>query len=94
MNHGWAWQTPLRGEEHLGYVYSSDHSLDNEVEEEFLKAFDNLEILARIKFKSSRRHHFWNKNVAAIGNSYGFIEPLEATGIQLIINSIIELIRD
>ena len=91
VSRGWMWNTPLQGEQHIGYVYSSGFSQIDEIKKEMLEHYPDLEGLREIKFKSYRKHEFWCGNVVAVGNSYGFIEPLEATGIQLIINSILEL---
>jgi len=38
-----------------------------------------------VKFKSGRYENFWVGNVAAVGNAGGFVEPLEATALHVII---------
>jgi tryptophan halogenase len=38
-----------------------------------------------IKFPSGRYENFWVRNVAGIGNASGFVEPLEATALHMIV---------
>jgi tryptophan halogenase len=38
-----------------------------------------------VRFKSGRHETFWSGNVVAIGNAYGFVEPLESTAIHMVI---------
>ncbi|HRI16555.1 MAG TPA: FAD-dependent oxidoreductase [Verrucomicrobiota bacterium] len=86
MNAGWCWQID---HEHLinrGYVYSSAFLKDEEAREEFLRknskvAPDSTRV---VKFRSGRYERSWVGNVIAIGNSAGFVEPLEATALQVI----------
>ena len=51
------------------------------------------EDLRTINWDPCRIGKFWEGNVINIGLSGGFIEPLESTGIGLIINGI-ELLED
>jgi tryptophan halogenase len=46
-----------------------------------------------VKFRTGRHEHFWKGNVVAIGNSYGFVEPLESTGIQMILYENLGLLK-
>lgn len=84
MNAGWCWQI-----EHLtriirGYVYSSDFISDEEAEREFRQKNPKVESTRIIKFPSGRYDRSWVKNVVAIGNASGFVEPLEATSLAVI----------
>ena len=38
-----------------------------------------------IKFRSGRHEHIWKGNVVAMGNSYGFVEPLESTALHMLV---------
>jgi tryptophan halogenase len=46
-----------------------------------------------MKFNSGRRAEAWVKNVASVGLSFGFIEPLEATGLFSVITNIFRLLE-
>lgn len=84
MNNGWAWTIPQRDEDHLGYVYSSRFTSDEDAEAEFRRTYPGLGAVRRLRFRSGRHAEFIKGNVAAIGNSYGFVEPLESTGLFVI----------
>jgi flavin-dependent dehydrogenase len=81
---GWTWDIGLHSRRGVGYVYSSDHTSDDQAEA-VLKAYIGpaAEGLSprQLKFEAGFRKAQWVKNCVAIGLSAGFIEPLEATGI-------------
>ncbi|WP_035604155.1 tryptophan 7-halogenase [Haloferula sp. BvORR071] len=85
MDHGWSWQ--IEHEHHInrGYVYCSDMVSDDEAAEEFRrknpKAPDSPRI---VKFRSGCYRRMWVDNVVAVGNSGGFVEPLEATALMIV----------
>lgn len=85
MDHGWCWRTEFEHHVNRGYVYSSqfcdEETAINEVRAKNPDAGDNFNV---VKFPSGHRKRFWVKNVAAIGNAAGFVEPLEATNLQMI----------
>lgn len=88
LNCGWAWTIPLTSRIGNGYVYSSAHLTADEAEQE-LRAFtgvgDTPDIEARhLKMKVGRVTKHWESNCLAVGLSQGFIEPLEATALQLV----------
>ena len=85
MINGWCWNIPLRDSDHRGYVYCSDYCSEEEAVNEMKKRNPNMGEHRLIKFKSGRHEHFVRANVAAVGNSHGFVEPLESTGIHMII---------
>jgi tryptophan halogenase len=91
MNHGWAWGIPLRDSDHRGYVFSSKFCDEEEALKEMQEAYPGMGEHKTVRFRSGRHQHFWKGNVAAIGNSYAFVEPLESTGIHMIIQEIISL---
>lgn len=87
MNHGWAWRIPLRDRFGNGYVYSSQHCSSDQAETELRAKLDLLggEVPARhLKMRVGRLARSWDHNVLAVGLSQGFIEPLEATALLLI----------
>lgn len=87
LNCGWRWQIPLTHRTGNGYVYSSDHLNGNEAEEELRKVLGHkvLDAEARhLKMRVGRSQKHWEKNCLAVGLSQGFIEPLEATALQIV----------
>ncbi len=91
MQHGWCWGIPLRDSDHRGYVYSSAFCSDEEALAEMKRLNPEIGPTRLVKFCTGRRQHFWKGNVVAIGNAYGFVEPLESTGIHMIIQEIMDL---
>ena len=85
MNAGWCWQIEHERRVNRGYVYCSSFITDDEAEREFRAACPRVTGPARIvKFVSGRFERNWVKNVVAIGNASGFVEPLEATALGVI----------
>ena len=85
MDAGWAWQ--IEHEHHInrGYVYSSQAISDEAACEEFLRKNPKAPQSPRVvRFRSGRYRRMWVENVIAIGNSSGFVEPLEATALMTV----------
>ncbi len=85
MEAGWAWQ--IEHEHHInrGYVYCSQAISDEAACEEFLRKNPKAPKSPRVvKFRSGRYRRMWVENVIAIGNSSGFVEPLEATALMTV----------
>ena len=86
MDAGWSWQIEHRDFINRGYVYAAAFISDDEARAELARR--NPKISANdtrvVKFRSGRSARCWVKNVVAIGNASGFVEPLEATAIQVI----------
>lgn len=87
MNAGWCWQIEHEDRINRGYVYASDFISDDAAENEFRSANPRVEDTALVRFRSGRYERAWVRNVVAIGNSAGFVEPLEATAIAAICSS-------
>lgn len=87
-NAGWCWSTPQRTEDHKGYVFSSAFLSDAEAEAEMRSAVPGLGETRVLRFRAGRHGDFVRGNVAALGNAYGFVEPLESTAIHLLIRQI------
>ncbi|WP_143869772.1 tryptophan halogenase family protein [Catenovulum sediminis] len=86
MKAGWKWQIPLTTRIGNGYVYSSQYISDEAATTEFINSI-NTDLNAEtklLKFKLGRVNEHWCKNCVAVGLSQGFIEPLEATALFLI----------
>jgi tryptophan halogenase len=84
MNSGWCWQIEHERRVNRGYVYSSAFISDEEAEREFRAVAPLVGPTRIVKFVSGRYQRGWVKNVVAIGNSSGFVEPLEATALGVI----------
>lgn len=95
MSNGWCWNIPLRHEDHRGYVFSSDHCTDEQAYEELLLKNPSMTRDVKfIRFRSGRHTAFIIENIAAIGNAYSFVEPLESTGVHMIIDQVITLMNN
>lgn len=93
MDHGWCWNIPQIDEDHLGYVFSSRFCDTEQATVEFQTKKPGVHDLWTVRFRSGRHQDFVKGNVAAIGNSYGFVEPLESTAIFVICRECLLLAR-
>ncbi len=94
MDSGWAWQ--IEHEHHInrGYVYSSQAISDDDAAAEFKRKNPKVPESPRIvKFRSGRYRRLWVDNVVAVGNSGGFVEPLEATALMVVCGECHDLIE-
>lgn len=100
FSNGWAWRIPLSNRVGNGYVYSSAYQNKESAALELCHHLNvNIEDVdfKYLTMKVGRVESPWYKNCLAIGLSQGFIEPLEATALHLVQNSIeqfIELFED
>lgn len=85
MDAGWCWRIDHEHFINRGYVYSSRSISDDDARREFLSKNPKITADPRmVKFRSGRFQRSWVGNVIAMGNSAGFVEPLEATALQVI----------
>lgn len=87
MDAGWCWQIEHETQINRGYVYASDFISDDDAEAEFRRKNPKVTDTSSVRFRSGRFARAWVGNVIAIGNSAGFVEPLEATAIAVICSS-------
>lgn len=84
---GWAWKIPLTNRVGNGYVYSSRY-LDRDAAEKELRAhlgIGEADVPVRhLSMRVGRVEAPWTQNCLAVGLSQGFIEPLEATALHLV----------
>lgn len=85
MDAGWCWRIPVRGEDHRGYVHSSAFISEDRALAEMRAKNPDLREPWVVKFRSGRHRRFWAGNVVAVGNAYGFVEPLESTALHMVI---------
>ncbi|HEX3531201.1 MAG TPA: tryptophan halogenase family protein [Thermoanaerobaculia bacterium] len=88
MTAGWCWGTPQADADHRGYVYASAFLSDDEAEAEMRRANPGMGTARPVRFRAGRHEHFWDGNVVALGNAYGFVEPLESTALHMLIRQI------
>jgi tryptophan 7-halogenase len=88
---GWVWDIALSSRRGTGYVYSSQHSSDEQAEQvlrHYLKQTSRVDAdaasLRKLSFRPGYRQQFWHRNCLAIGMSGGFIEPLEASALVMV----------
>lgn len=86
MDAGWCWRIEHEDLINRGYVHASAFISEDEARAEFLRKNPKVppDKTWVVKFRSGRFRRVWADNVIAIGNASGFVEPLEATAIQVI----------
>ncbi len=92
MEAGWCWRIEHDHLINRGYVYSSRFISDEAAESEFRQKNPKVTETRKISFSSGVYHRTWVKNVIAIGNSAGFVEPLEATAIGMMTSAVDQLV--
>jgi len=106
LKNGWAWYTPIWSRIGNGYAYCDKFVTPEEALAEFKeyllsdktplnlskKEVDSLPFF-EIKMNAGYYEENIIKNVAAIGLSGGFLEPLEGTGIYFITDALLALIK-
>ncbi|WP_114226744.1 MULTISPECIES: tryptophan halogenase family protein [Sphingomonas] len=87
---GWIWHIPLTSRAGNGYVYSSrfidDDAAAAELREHCGLAPD-VEV-RHLAMRCGRVERSWVRNCLAIGLAQGFLEPLEATALHLVIATV------
>ena len=96
LSAGWVWSIPLWSRIGTGYVYSSAFLSKSEAEAEY-RAFLGAErvkdlVFNHIEIRTGRHARAWVGNCIGVGISYGFLEPLESTGLSLTQLSIFDLV--
>ena len=96
LKNGWGWKIPLTSRFGNGYVFSSKYVDKDEAEREFREHLGVLDadVEARhLNFKVGRVREHWVKNCLAVGLSQGFIEPLEATALDMVQETVVRFIE-
>jgi tryptophan 7-halogenase len=85
MDAGWCWRIPMIGEDHRGYVHASAFLDEDAAVAEMRAKNPDMGEPRTVRFRSGRHRDFWVCNTVALGNAYGFVEPLESTALHMII---------
>ena len=96
LSSGWAWKIPLRNRYGNGYVYSTQYLSADAAEFEFRQHLGLLESGVQAKhlsMKVGRTEQHWSKNCLAVGLAQGFIEPLEATALYLVFETVYRFMK-
>ncbi|HEX8912659.1 MAG TPA: tryptophan halogenase family protein, partial [Humisphaera sp.] len=81
MDAGWCWRIDHVHRVNRGYVYSSAFLTDEQAEAEFRRKNPKVGPTRVVRFVTGRYERAWVKNVLALGNANGFVEPLQATSL-------------
>ena len=94
IDNGWVWNIPLWSRIGSGYVYSDKFVDKDDALVEFQKHIGHGDDLDyhHIDIKNGVHDKAWHKNCIALGLSYGFIEPLESTGLVFLHEGIDKLV--
>lgn len=97
LSAGWRWRIPLANRYGNGYVYSSNHITAEQAERELRaslgKKADTM-MAKHIKMRVGRTARHYEQNCLAVGLSQGFIEPLEASALSLVLVTVLKFVND
>ena len=91
VSDGWIWTIPTRSRMGTGYVFNRSVSNPDEIRLKMCEYWDNRispNELREIDWTPYVKDNHFDGNVVSIGLSGGFIEPLESTGLALMIRGI------
>jgi tryptophan halogenase len=88
MDNGWCWRIDHEDRINRGYVFSSAFCTDDDAEREFRQKNSRIDRTRIVRFVTGRYARSWVKNVVALGNAGGFVEPLEATSLAAICTAV------
>lgn len=94
--YGWMWSIPISTRIGTGMVYNRDLCNVDDVEKYFVEYWGKENFIVdkfnHIKFTPGYYTNPWLGNVASIGLSSGFVEPLESSGLAFIIDGAVGLL--
>jgi|SaaInlV_150m_DNA_3_1039698.scaffolds.fasta_scaffold00428_5 tryptophan 7-halogenase len=100
MKSGWSWEIPMKDKIGIGYVFPEGANVEDEFLEYLCDYFDRdvkLEDLNRVPMKTGRNEEHIieseNQTVVSVGLSSFFIEPIESTGLYLVVRAI-EMLKE
>jgi tryptophan halogenase len=94
MSSGWMWQIPLQNRWGCGYVFNDEFiSLENAIEEVEKFVGAKIKVEKVFDFNPGVYENTWVNNCVSLGLASGFIEPLEATSIMTLVESLNKLTK-
>jgi tryptophan 6-halogenase len=90
MSAGWAWHIPLTNRIGNGYVYSSRYIEADAAAAELrahLAVGEDAQV-RHLEMKCGRIERSWVSNCLAVGLAQGFLEPLEATALHIVLATV------
>ena len=91
---GWIWKIPLQSRIGTGIVFNKTITPIHQAKQIFLNHWKQRVGPTKVlNWTPYYKKEFWKDNVVRIGLSAGFIEPLESTGLALIIEGAYQLLR-
>ena len=96
LKYGWVWKIPLTNRFGNGYVYSSKFIDEDAAEHELREHLGLLDAdveCRHLKMRVGRTAQCWSNNCLAVGLSQGFIEPLEATALMIVQDTVETFIK-
>ncbi len=94
MKYGWRWITPTWSRIGTGYVFSTDYISIDEAIDEFLTDIGNKTLEPSVvDFQPKYNKTPFFENYCTLGMAHGFLEPLDAPGITITIQTIHEIIK-
>ncbi len=94
VDHGWIWKIPLQKNLGTGLIFNRGVTEPEEAEKYFIDYWGNRATKEQCKFIDWTPYYIenvWENNIISIGNSCGFIEPLESTSIAIMTMQIYNL---
>ena len=95
MDNGWRWITPIWTRIGTGYVFSNNHISEDEAVHEFLTDIGDHTLTPNVvDFYPKYNKRCFRKNWCTIGMSQGFLEPLDAPGLTITAQTIVEYLHN
>lgn len=92
MKYGWRWITPTYSRIGTGYAFSSRHVSDEDAIKEFVEDIGDPSIEPFVvDFKPRKIDRPFRSNHAFVGMASGFVEPLDAPGLDMAFNSVTQI---
>lgn len=85
---GWLWTIPTQERYGNGYLYSDKFISDDDALSYVKEKYSVDTVGQAFKFKPGKLTQSWHKNIVALGLTYHFLEPLQATSIHLLLTQL------
>jgi tryptophan 7-halogenase len=93
MKHGWRWITPTQSRIGTGYVFSSKFIEPDKARDEFIKDVGEDIDPILVDFYPRYNKKSFHENYCTVGLANGFLEPLDAPGLTISIETLRHLRR-